>query len=231
MAGADRVSRVAKHFEDAILSGQLQPGDPLPPERDISAQLGVSRSVVREAIGRLASLGLVKSVHGSGTRVESPSGQPIRLGYQRLLSSGEARLEDLAAVRLPLETTIAELAARHRRPDDLRRLRETQRVLRDAAAGLEDHIKADLDFHATLAAATGNPLFGLVLAPIQELLIASRRLTLERYGAALAHRHHAAILAAVAASDAAAAAAAMRAHLQTNVTHLQAESPEAGKLV
>jgi GntR family transcriptional repressor for pyruvate dehydrogenase complex len=220
MSRVDRVTEIAEGLERSILSGELAPGDLLPSEREISARMGVSRSVVREALGRLASLGLVRSVHGSGTRVEVPSGRPITVGYQRLLGQGEFRLEDLAAVRLPLETTIASLAAARRGEAHLARMEETQGVLGDPGRPLEAHVKADLAFHAALADATGNPLFGLVLAPMQELLIESRRRTLGRYGAELAREHHARILEAVRARDAGAASLAMRAHIEANFRHL-----------
>jgi DNA-binding FadR family transcriptional regulator len=220
MSRVDRVSEIAQRFEQAILSGELAPGSLLPSEREISAQLGVSRSVVREALGRLASLGLVKSQHGSGTRVEAPSSRPVTVGLQRLLQRPEYRLEDLSAVRLPLETTIAALAAAQRTPDQLARLAKTQTILGDPRRSLKAHVKADLDFHATLAEATQNPLFQVVLAPIQELLIESRRRTLGSYGSEIAFQHHAKILAAVQAGDAGAASEAMREHLELNVQHL-----------
>jgi DNA-binding FadR family transcriptional regulator len=204
MPQADRVSEVVRYLENRILSGKLVPGDLLPSEREISADMDVSRSVVREAIGRLASLGLVRSVQGSGTRVEPPSGRPIAAGYRRL----------------PLETAIASLAARHRSEDHLARLAQAQAELANPNGSLEAHVRADLDFHAILAEASGNPLFGLVLSPIQELLIESRRRTLGQHGAQLAHTHHAAILTAVHAQDAAAAARAMQAHLEANFQHL-----------
>lgn len=218
MAQSDLVSRVADHLERAILSGEFAAGDPLPAEREISTHMGVSRSVVREAIGRLVSLGLVKSVQGSGTRVQEPTSKPITLGYKRLLRG--ASLEDLSAVRLPLETTIASLAAKTRTEEQLDRLERTQAVLANARISLEAHVKADMEFHAILAEATGNPLFQMVLAPIQELLIESRRRTLGRYGSKLAHRHHARILKAIRGGDASAAEAAMCEHLQANVGHL-----------
>lgn len=223
MPAADRVREVVEHFERLILSGELAPGDPLPAERILSGDLGVSRSVVREAIGRLASLGLVRSVHGSGTRVESPSGRPITQGYQRLLRQGEVDLSHLAEVRLPLETAIAGLAARHRTEEHLDRMERTQETLAQPRASLEMQVTADLEFHAVLAEASGNPLFILVLAPIQELLIESRRRTLGRHGARLARDHHAQILEAVRQRDEAAAVAAMRRHLETNVHHLTEE--------
>jgi DNA-binding FadR family transcriptional regulator len=226
VANADRVSAVVRHLEQTIQSGQLAPGDRLPSEREISAVLGVSRSVVREALGRLASLGLVSSVHGSGTRVATPSTRPITAGYRRLLRHGELDLTHLAEVRLPLETAIAAQAARHRAEEHLGRLGRAQQALGSARATLDEQVAADLEFHAVLAEASGNPLFGIVLAPIQELLIESRRRTLGRHGAALAHAHHAAILAAVRAGDAEAAAEAMRRHLLANFRHL-VEAPEA----
>ncbi len=224
MPNADRVTHTAQRLEHDILSGKLAPGDLLPSEREISAEMGVSRSVVREALGRLASLGLVRSLHGSGTRVEAPSGKLVATGYQILLKRGEVRLSDVAAVRLPLETAIAAEAARRRNDDHLARLAEAQAALANPRGGLEAHVKSDLAFHAVLAEATGNPLFGMVLAPIQELLIETRRRTLGRHGAALAHDHHALILDAVRAGDPAAAERAMRAHLEANFQHLS-ENP------
>jgi GntR family transcriptional regulator, transcriptional repressor for pyruvate dehydrogenase complex len=217
----DRVSEVAQEIEQSIVRDRLAPGDRLPAEREISARLGVSRSVVREALNRLASQGLVHSVRGSGTRVERPSMSATAEGFQRLLRRADLPLADLGEVRLPLETAIAALAAQRRTAAHLLRLEKTQRVLGNPRRSLAEHVEADLDFHATLAEATQNPLFGVVLAPIQERLIESRRRTLGQYGAELAHRHHADILAAVRAADADAAAAAMRAHIEANREHLR----------
>jgi DNA-binding FadR family transcriptional regulator len=223
MSRNDHVSDLAARLEKAILTGEVRPGDALPSEREISAQMGVSRSVVREALGRLASLGLVRSVPGSGTRVEAPSSRQVTVGYQRLLRRPDFRMQDLAAVRLPLETAIASLAATRRTEADVLRMEEAQRVLGNAGANLDEHVNADLEFHAALAEATGNPLFQVVLAPIQQLLIESRRRTLGRHGAKLAYRHHAAILKAVRAGDAAAAEKAMREHIEANFEHLREE--------
>jgi GntR family transcriptional repressor for pyruvate dehydrogenase complex len=214
---------VVSHFEEQILSGALAPGDLLPSERAIAAELDVGRNVVREAIGKLASMGLVRTVHGSGTRVEPPSGRPITQTVERLLRQGGLELSQLAQVRLPLETAIAGLAARHRTGEQVARMEATQAVLASERASLEEQVEADLAFHAALAEASGNPLFALVLSPIQGLLIESRRRTLGRHGAHLAHEHHAAILAAVRAGEEAAAAEAMRLHLQANVRHLSQE--------
>src|SRR5262245_2939765 len=210
VAGDDKVSKLVVYFEEQILSGALAPGDLLPSERSLSDQWDMGRSAVREAINRLASLGLVRSVHGSGTRVEAPSGRPITQTYERLLRQGQLGLAQLAQVRLPLETAIAGLAALHRSNEQIARMEATQEALASGRASLEAQVQADLDFHAILAESSGNPLFNLVLAPIQELLIESRRRTLGRHGARLAHEHHAAILDAVRRGDEGGAMAAMR---------------------
>lgn len=223
MSSIDQVSRVASSLEAMILSGELAPGDRLPSEREISARMSVSRSVVREALRRLASLGLVRSLHGSGTRVEAPNSQLVTTGYQQLLQRRSFHLEHLAEVRLPLETAIAALAAQRRTDADLARMEQAQKVLANPRRSLDVHVKADVDFHAALAEATGNALFGTLLAPIQQLLMESRRRTLGMHGAALAHGHHARIFDAVRAGNADAAAQAMREHIEVNWQHLHDE--------
>jgi len=219
--GLDRVSDISRQLERAIVQGEYSPGQRLPPERLLSSQFQVSRSVIREALGRLASLGLVESRQGSGTRVTAPSGRQVSLGYERLLREVPERLAELAAVRLTLETSIASLAALHRRPEHLRELERLQQILHQPRRSLAAHVKADGDFHATLAEAAGNPFFSLVLAPIHDLLTESRLQTLRRYGASIAWQHHQRILDAVRAQDPAEAARAMEEHLTVNSRHLQ----------
>ena len=213
MSQVDRVSLVASQLEQRILSGDLSPGDLLPPEREICKQLGVSRSVVREALGRLASVGLIRSQHGSGTRVEVPSSKPVTQGFERLLKLGAYTLEQLATVRMPLEAAMTRLAATNRTDQDLLRMVDCQQILSDADSDLEVLVRADVEFHAALADASGNPIFAMVLAPIQELLIESRRRTLGRDGAAVAWQHHERILAAVRNEDPDEAETAMCEHI------------------
>src|SRR5262249_10883666 len=178
----DHVSEVAAYYQDAILTGKLAAGERLPSERTISARMKVSRSVVREALSRLASLGLVTIRHGSGTRVQSPNGQPVKIGMEQLLSRSDFTLQYLVDIRLPLETSMAALAARHRQAEHLKQLEETQQILGNPRRSLDAHIAADMAFHAILAEASGNPLFGLVLEPFHRLLIDTRRRTMGRFG-------------------------------------------------
>lgn len=220
MTVLDRVAAVVAELEQMILRQGLNPGDRLPTERELSSQLKVSRSVVREAIKRLQSLGRVTSLQGSGTRVASPSGQQVVAGYRWLFQHADLRLEHLGAVRLPLETTIAALAAEHRTDEHVERLQVAQSILGDASRGLESLVQADVDFHAILADATGNPIFQMILGPIQELLFESRRRTISKFGAVLAHSHHEQILNAIRGRQSEQAARAMETHLRLNTVHL-----------
>ena len=230
MAIPDRVDAVVAELEKMILKEGLEPGDRLPTERDLSSQLDVSRSVVREGIKRLQSLGRVVSLQGSGTRVASPSGEQVAAGYRWLFQHADLRLEHLAAVRIPLETTIAALAAEHRTNAHLVRLEQAQLRLSDESRSLKSAVEADANFHAILAEATGNPIFQMILGPIQELLFESRRRTISRYGAMLGYNHHQRILAAVRAQQPQQAYQAMADHLQINATQLAELNADHGQV-
>ena len=112
-----------------ITSGEWRAGDRLPTERSLSADLGVGRGAIREAIAGLSNSGLVQAVQGSGTRVLGPSRQLAKALMHRTIAREDYRPEDLCEVRLLLETAIAELAATRRTDLDIGRLEATQAVL------------------------------------------------------------------------------------------------------
>src|SRR4029077_2744738 len=99
-----------------------------------------------------------------------PKGREISVGYERLMRSSDAPLEDLAVVRLPLETTIAALAATNRSDAHLARRDISRRTLGTPRMSLAAQVRADGAFHATLAEAPGTRFLPLVLAPIHDLL-------------------------------------------------------------
>jgi GntR family transcriptional repressor for pyruvate dehydrogenase complex len=220
MLHIDRVAQIISQLERSIRSGEFIPGDRLPSEREFSARLGVSRSVIREAFGCLAGQGLVKSYRGSGTRVEPPNSRPVTAGLHRLLGEADHRLEDLCAVRAVLEPPIAALAAIHRTEEHLARMEKTQAIHRNPRRSLKTYVQADMDFHATLAEACGNPIFMIILEPVQELLRESRRQTIGHYGLMFISEPHDRILGAVRARDPENASRAMREHIEIATTQI-----------
>lgn len=188
----------------------------LPPERQLAEQLGVSRTVVREATKRLELQGLVEVKHGIGIRRSASLHKPLNGSLALLIPNEADRLRQSLEVRLALEPEVARLAAQRAKPSQLRELRKAQRVLQDTV-DLQEAVEADIEFHRLLAKATGNGVFSLLLETIADLGRDSRRATISHAGVKRAVEHHEAVLAAVERHDAVAATLAMRHHIEVAV--------------
>ncbi len=227
MESDDQVTRITRYLENAILTGEFQPGERLPSERILCEQKGVSRRVVREAFGRLEGLGMIQSRERSRSCVTKPSGKDVVVGFQRLMSNGLVTLLHLNEIRLPLETAIAREAARHRSPEHIRRMESAQAVLGERDSNLEACAGADLEFHVALAEASGNPLYPLLLEPVHNLLLENHRQTLAADpGAKQTQAEHERILQAVRDRKPSLAAAAMKEHLLKVLQTVKELSPE-----
>jgi GntR family transcriptional repressor for pyruvate dehydrogenase complex len=189
-----------------IESGQLQINDRLPSEAELSRRFGVSRPIVREALGRLQALGLTESRPGSGTYVAS-SVTKLTIHF------GQYSASDLNEVRRCLEIPAARAAATRRRPADIETLGSLLES-HEKAETVEEVIMFDGRFHCSIATATGNLLFVRLLEDLQETLKEQTLAvsTLRNRGAGAA-REHRAILKAITDRDGDAAAAAMDEHL------------------
>lgn len=149
---------VIQGIKDLLTGGALQPGSRLPVEKDLAAQLGVSRGSLREGVRALATLGVLETRQGDGTYVTAldPSALLSPLGFLADLQQ-PAHASDLLAVRRVLEAESVALAAVRLTDEELDQL---DRVL-DGAEGteqdLEAFIQADTEFHRIIARAGGNP--------------------------------------------------------------------------
>jgi DNA-binding GntR family transcriptional regulator len=176
-----------KALREGIVSGRFQPGERLVEER-LSADLGMSRVPIREAIKQLAMEGLAEPVDGGrGAQVAA-------------LSLDDA--QDLIEVRAVLEGLTARLAARRRDPRKMNRIQELL-AAGDAlvAAGSPAELAAlNVSFHELLAAAGANHALRELMRPLRERTeMVFRRNSVER--ADMDWREHAMILTAVAEGD------------------------------
>jgi GntR family transcriptional repressor for pyruvate dehydrogenase complex len=211
------VDRVVHAIEEQILTGRLAIGARLPPEREFSEQLCVSRPVVREAVRILTTRGLLETRHGIGTTVRAVSRaevvEPLTLFLRR--SGQDISIQQLHQVRSILEVENAALAADQRTEEDLNDL---TRICQEMEASVTDPAQfalKDSEFHRRLSETTHNPLMILLLDSIRDMLAEVRALVGNRAG--LFERvmpTHRQILEAVAAHDVDRARAAMREHLQ-----------------
>ena len=201
--------QITDRLAGLILSGLLRPGDALPGERDLAAQLDVSRETVRGAIQALAARCLIEVAQGARSRV-----LPATNWIARAAPVARYTPEEVHGARLVLEVAAAGDAARFADAATRARLvqlvEEQGRALDDAAAF---HICGS-EFHATMQRAAGNRLLAALLA---ETNGQSSELSHRALAAPGAMRKswldHKRIAAAIAARDPGAAAAAMRQHL------------------
>jgi DNA-binding GntR family transcriptional regulator len=193
--------RVYDHLRAAILSGRLEPGAELA-EVPLSEELGVSRGPIREAIGRLASEGLV-TVRPRRGAVVSP------LSKEEFL--------ELYQVREALERMAVKLAVRRLQPEDFAAL---QRLIDDMATHAErgqvdDFFEANAAFHARLVDASGNAKLGEMYRQLLDQIGRYRTRSLRLRGnLQRSIAEHAAILRAAKRGDAERAAHLMSEHIR-----------------
>ena len=172
--------QVVAHVRGLIERGALRPGDRLPAERDLALQIGVSRPTVRAGLRALAAMGVVQSRHGSGTYI--PDGPPT-LGSEPLsflaALHGFTR-EEMYEARRILEVGAAGLAAERATPEQLAALAEEVASLFASMDDPQRFLVHDINFHRTLAAASGNPIVASIVEMVSALYYERRRQTAAR---------------------------------------------------
>jgi GntR family transcriptional regulator, transcriptional repressor for pyruvate dehydrogenase complex len=199
-----------------IRQGRLEPGARLPTEQEMIASMGVSRTVVREAIAALRAQGLVTTRQGVGAFVaDGALRPPFRLETEGLRSIAEA--VHVMELRMGVEVEAAGLAAERAQPAQIDAIAAALDGIDRAIARDELGVSEDFAFHRGIAEATGNPQFprfleflGRYIIPRQSVRVAAPdpRAYLETIQA-----EHRAILEAIRAGSVAAARRAMRRHL------------------
>ena len=166
------VETVFEALRKDILSGALEDGERLPPQEVLAEQMGVSRTVIREALNRLSSLGLVEAQQGRGTFVRAARPVETMRPLLDAFLQDETTTRELLEARLLVEKLVTRLAARRATPAQVARLREILRTMRKkvAAGDAKGFAQEDLAFHLGLGEASGNRVLQRVLGAIREML-------------------------------------------------------------
>ncbi|MFG2647762.1 FadR/GntR family transcriptional regulator [Streptomyces sp. NPDC048436] len=219
--------RVAAILSEEIESGRLAEGDKLPTEVELVKQLGVSRTVIREAVSRLRNAGLVEPRQGRGVFVMPRRTRPLDLEAEASGTSGtKAKVMQIVEVRRAMEGEAASLAATRATPDDVARMRESLAAIDEAVAAGGDGVDEDLAFHQSIAESTGNTVMVSTVRYLGEVLRGGIRVTRANearrgdFIEAVRVEHHA-ILAAIESGDARAARSAVRRHMKHAASRLQ----------
>lgn len=228
-AGSEDAGARARSQTDVVIEGiralltggELLPGSRLPVEKDLAAQLGVSRGSLREGVRALAALGVLETRQGDGTYVTSLEPRTL-LGPLSLLADLQhsAHAADLLAVRRVLEVESVSLAATRLDAAQLAALeavlaRVDRMLEHEPDMDLQACIDADSEFHHRIAAASGNPALAAMVDTLSGRTVRARvwRAISDRGSVREAQAEHRAILAELVRADAARAGIRMAAHL------------------
>jgi DNA-binding FadR family transcriptional regulator len=210
---------VVKRIADAIRGGWLEPGARLPTEQELMAALGVSRTVVREAVAALRAEGLVTTRQGSGAFVAADASRlPFRIDPEGLSSIDDVL--EVMELRLAIEVEAAALAAERIVPARLapikRALRAVEAALRKGGGAIEE----DFAFHRAIATASANSriaelleFLGHRVIPRQSVRVSLTSPDEQRQYLERIQEEHGRIFDAIAKGDAGEARKAMRTHL------------------
>jgi DNA-binding FadR family transcriptional regulator len=172
------------HLGHAIVSGRYAPGAAIPPEPLLGEQLGVSRTVVREAVKSLVAKGLVTTGPKVGTRVQ-PSEQwnwfdPDVIAWQARTGLTREFLRDLQELRRVVEPAAVRMAATRASAEDLAALEVAYEGMRHAVEEGGDYVTHDLHFHQGLLRACHNRMVVQMSKVLSALLRTSFEISTSR---------------------------------------------------
>jgi GntR family transcriptional repressor for pyruvate dehydrogenase complex len=175
MSGELKPEQVVQALERRILSGELGAGERLPTEGELGAELGVSRTVIRDAVRTLTTRRLVRVRHGFGMEVAPPSHLPIAHALADYLMRSEATVGDVLDAREALDSHLAPLAARNATEEDVARVADEFERFAAAAAAGDAAVAQDahLELHLGFVRAMHLPALELMLKPMAEVILLS----------------------------------------------------------
>lgn len=209
---------VFEYFSDQILSGKLKLNDKIPPERDIAAQLDVSRNSVREVIHILEISGLIEGVQGSGNYIRcNPQDYMIKT-INMLMTLQGIDYREVFDLRCSYEYTALRLAIDNILPEELDEIRAIL-VKMDEPLSAGDSAALDVEFHNKLLIASRNSLLYMYTQIMSNLLNAfiedyRTRILMNEENAEKLRAAHWGIYTALAKGDYEAGAAAMDEHFE-----------------
>ncbi|GAA2800503.1 FCD domain-containing protein [Kitasatospora paracochleata] len=216
----------AERILEYVVREGLQPGTRLPTEKDLADEVGMSRTVVREAVKILSALGRLSVQKGRGIYVTEPEEATWQTSLANFLPADLRQVDEMFEYRRHLETTTANLAAQRATPAQVRAVREAARQTTEAAerGDLDAFTRADDAFHVGVATAASNMFFASTVDAIRRL---QRQVTaIGLAGVAggslmVAADQHEAIAEAVAAGEPERAAALMAEHIDMTARQFQ----------
>lgn len=202
-------------IKDMIVSGQLRPGERLPPEKELGEKLGLSRSSLREAVKALEVIRVLDVRQGDGTYVTSLEPDLLLEAMSFVVDlHDDGSVLEIFAVRRILEAAAAGIAARHISDEQAQALIAMIETV-SGNTSVEDLIQHDIMFHHAIAVAAGNPYLTSLIDGLSSDTVRARvwrGLTDENAVSKTLAEHHS-ILDAIVNGDVSLSQALMTAHV------------------
>jgi GntR family transcriptional regulator, transcriptional repressor for pyruvate dehydrogenase complex len=218
------VGRIVRTVNDRIKSERLRVGDPVPSEMAFANELGVSRTVVREAFRALATLGVLQLVNGRRARVGATDAGVLGLVLDHAVHTDRVSIQQIYDVRRTIEVRTAALAALRRTDEEAAAIRGHAAAMRATFRRLGEAMEHDIAFHIAIAGASRNPLFALIVGSFDVITRQTWRIGWDsrptdddRMASVECHER---IAAAIAAREPRTAEASMAAHFDNSVRAL-----------
>lgn len=210
---------VVHDLVEAIVKGDVPPGDTLPPEEKLAQHFAVSRTVIRESVKRVEEKGLISVAPGRGTTVQPKTSwnvlDPVVLAVLLENDSSLGVLDEISVIRAALEGSMSAATAQHGTPEQIAQITASLARMEESVEDPEVFPDADLDFHFLVMTLSGNEL----ASSITKILFSRARQSARFVGNQstdafhITLEEHRRVHDAIAAGDPAEAEAAMRAHI------------------
>ena len=225
----NRAEKVANKLADFVRSGALPPGARLPSEHAIADQFGVSRAVVREAVARLKTEGLVKTRQGDGAFVGDWRSETLHL--DPTISQDLESVLMIDELRKGLEAEAAAMAAVRRSEAEMKKIEKARKQVAEITAARGDSVIADVAFHRAIAEATHNPYYVAVLDYLTQFVVPAIRasrghVALRQDFASAVEAEHRDIAEAIRRRDSCAARAAAQKHMDRALARIRRAGKE-----
>lgn len=211
---------VAQRLTQQIIGRAMMPGDSLPSEGDIGKRLGVSKPVVREAVRKLAALGIVEIRQGKPSTVGQLAPEPVRQMLRFALHINPDGLREAVELRRALETYTVRRAAELATDEDIERLRTVLGRLEASGSDHDAWVPADIEFHQLIAHLSRNTLVAFLIDALSdsmgEIISTLHRKTKGQDKSTI--KRHQALVETIARRDPDAAVEAMHEHFAAALT-------------
>lgn len=198
-----------------IISGQVHPGDRLPAEAVLSAQMGVSRGSLREAVRVLVDSGVLDVRRGDGTYVTALTPELLLSGLGTAVQMmRDTSMLKLIETRRVLEPAVTALAAQRASDEEVRQINLHLTMMRQSH-DLDELVKHDADFHHAVSTSSGNTVLSSILNGISDVTTLTRvwRGLIDKDARDRTIAEHSAIASAISAHDSLLAEAAALLHV------------------